>query len=208
MLSHFHYACESDWSVMPYSIRAINAMTLFIPPEALCYYHNHVNWMDVQAHQLADSDTHLRVTLFAVPIFVGFGAQNADRSVEFYRKTRRYIELNKGFCRPVMADHPVVYHHTPDIGLFSPADWCVLEYARNDQTRGYAGVFKLIGGDETYLLRLRGINLAYEYEVTLDNRQQTFRISGRDMAINGLPVRLDAALTSELVLYKQVESQH
>ena len=31
MLARFHYACESDYSVMPYSIRAINAMTLFDP---------------------------------------------------------------------------------------------------------------------------------------------------------------------------------
>ena len=80
MLSRFHYAAESDWSVMPYSIRAINAMSLFVPPEALCYYHNHVNWAGVQAHHLGDADTHLRVTLFAVPIFVGFGAQDADRT--------------------------------------------------------------------------------------------------------------------------------
>lgn len=205
MLSRFHYACESDWSVMPFSIRAINAMTLFIPPESLCYYHNHVNWLGVQAHQLADADTHLRVTLFAVPIFVGFGAQNADRSSDFYLKTRRYIALNKGFCRPVMADHPAVYHHTPDIGLYSPADWCALEYGRRDKERGYAGVFKLKDGTAEYLLRLRGLDLAREYEVTLDNQQATFRIHGRDLVLNGLPIRLDSALTSELVLYKACE---
>jgi alpha-galactosidase len=207
MLSRFHYACESDYSVMPYSIRAINAMTLFIPPESLCYYHNHVNWpgMKVQAHQLADADTHLRVTLFAVPIFVGFGAQDADRSTDFYAKTRRYISLNKGFCRPVMANHPQVYHHTPDIGLFSPAEWCVLEYGTQDRQRGYAGVFKLRDGAAEYLLRPRGLNLSWDYEVTLDNSQQTFRIAGRDLALRGLPIQLDSALTSELVLYQAIE---
>lgn len=202
MLARFHYACESDWSVMPYSIRAINALTLFIPPEALCYYHNHVNWMGAQAHQLADADTHLRVTLFAVPIYVGFGAQNADRSTAFYERTRRYIGLHKGFCRPVLANHPQVYHHTPDIGLFAPAEWCVLEYGTAERERGYAGVFKLRDGRAEYLLRLRGLNLAQDYEVTLDNSQQTFCSSGRDLALNGLPIQLDAALTSELVLYR------
>ena len=204
MLSHFHYACESDWSIMPYSIRAINAMTLFIPPESLCYYHNHVNWMGVQAHQQADADTHLRVTLFALPIFVGFGAQNADRTSEFYRKTQRYIALNKSFCRPVMADHPRVYHHTPDIGQYNPADWCVLEYGAQDRRQGYAGVFKLTGGPAEYLLRLRGVDFSEEYEVALDNDQQTFRIPGRELAMRGLPITLDAALTSELILYKAV----
>ncbi len=202
MLGRFHYFCQSDWSVIPYSIRAINALTLFIPPEALCYYHNHVNWMGAQAHQLADADTHLRVTLFAVPIFVGFGAQDADRSTEFYRKTRRYIDLNKGFCRVVMAAHPRVYHHTPDIGLLSPAGWCVLEYGTPDRQQGYAGIFKLSEGAEEYLFRPRGLDFGRKYEVTLDNLGQTFVIPGSELALRGLPIRLDAALTSELVLYK------
>ncbi|MHB9034606.1 MAG: alpha-galactosidase, partial [Anaerolineae bacterium] len=202
MLARFHYACESDWSVMPYSIRALNALTLFIPPEALVYYHNHVNFLGTQAHQFADAETHLRVTLFAVPIYVGFGAQNASRATAFYERTRRYIALHKGFCRPVLAGHPLVYHHTPDIGLYAPAEWCVLEYALADRSRGYAGVFKLQDGPGTYQLRLRGLDLARDYEVTLDNTQQAFRISGRELALGGLPVQLDAALTSELVFYR------
>jgi alpha-galactosidase len=198
MLSRFHYHCESDWSVMPYSIRAINGLSLFIPPEAIVYYHNHIQ----HAHQVADLDTHLRVTLFAVPIYVGFGSQDADRSTAYFAKARRYIGLHKGFCRPVLAGHPVVYHHTPDIGLFKPADWCVLEYAAPDRSRGYAGIFKLTGSSTPYLLRLKGIDLGADYEVTLDNASQTFRISGRDLAINGLPIALDSALTSELVMYE------
>ena len=76
MMSRFHYACESDFSMFPRSIRAINGLTLFIPPESLCYYHNHMPL----AHEKADLDTHLRVTLFAQPIFVGFGAQAEDRT--------------------------------------------------------------------------------------------------------------------------------
>jgi hypothetical protein len=106
--------------------------------------------------------------------------------------------------RPVMANHPRVYHHTPDIGLFSPAEWCALEYGMSDRSRGYAGIFKLSNGSGEYLLRLCGVDLGSEYEVTLDNSQQTFRISGRELALQGLPIQLDAALTSELVLYKAI----
>ena len=203
MLSLFHYMCESDWSVHPYAIRALNAMTLFIPPESLCYYHNHVNWgSQLQAHQTADADTHLRVSLFALPIYVGFGAQNADLKTDFFRKTRRYLDLHKGFCRPVLAGHPTVYHHTPDIGLYTPAPWCVLEYAAADRSRGYAGVFKLAHDQEPYLLRLRGVDRAAWYQVTLDNSGQTFRLSGNELA-NGISIPLDAALTSELVMYQR-----
>jgi alpha-galactosidase len=199
MLSRFHYACQSDWSVLPYSIRCINALSLFIPPESLCYYHNHIQ----HAHQVGDLDTHLRVTLFAVPIFVGFGSQGTDRATEYFDKVRRYIALHKGFCRPVLAGHPIVHHHTPDIGLLSPAQWCVLEYACPDRSRGYAGVFKLLNGAGEYRLRLRGVDAGADYTVTLDNSGQTFRVSGHELAHSGLPVALDSALTSELVMYER-----
>ncbi len=200
MAARFHYHCESDWSVMPYSIRAINSLSLFIPPEAIVYYHNHIQ----HAHQVADLDTHLRVTLFAVPIFVGFGSQGADRSTEHFEKTRRTIGLHKGFCRPVLAGHPVVYHHTPDIGLFKPADWCVLEYATPDRRRGYAGLFKLSGGRSEYRFRPRGVDSSATYDVTLDNRRHVMRLSGQDLLLHGLPVAIDAALTSELIMYEAV----
>jgi alpha-galactosidase len=187
--------------VLPYSIRAINALSLFIPPESLCYYHNHVQ----HAHQVGDLETHLRVALFCVPIFVGFGAQGADRSTEYAAKVRRTIDLHKGFCRPVLAGHPVVHHHTPDIGLFGPAEWCVLEYACPDRSRGYAGVFRLVNGASEYRLRLRGVDAGADYKVTLDSASQTCCISGRDLALNGLPIALDSALTSELVRYERKE---
>ena len=104
-----------------------------------------------------------------------------------------------------MANHPAVYHHTPDIGLFQPADWCVLEYAREDATQGYAGVFNLSGIKQEYLFRPRGVDRSSEYEVTLDNAGQKFTISGGDFANDGLHIRLDAALTSELILYGKIK---
>ena len=189
----------SDFSMFPRSIRAINGLTMFLPPESLCYYHNHMP----MAHQKTDLDTHLRVTLFAQPIFVGFGAQDADRSTQYFQKTKRYIRLAKEFTAPVLAAKPVVYHHTPDIGLQDPAEWCVLEYGAPDRSRGYAGLFRLASGPAECRLRLRGVDVGAEYEVTLDNGSQVFRMSGRDLALNGLPVALDSAMTSELVMYQR-----
>jgi hypothetical protein len=156
------------------------------------------------AHLKADLDTHLRVTLFAQPTFVGFGAQDADRSTPYFQKTRRYLRLAKEFTGPILAAQPMVYHHTPDIGLYAPADWCVLEYAAQDRRRGYAGVFRLTNGRTEYQLRLRGVERGADYEVTLDNTHQVFRATGRELAEGGLPIALDAANTSELVMYKKI----
>ena len=198
MLSRFDYCCDSDLSQMPLSIRRINAMTLFLPPEAIAYYHNHINF----AHQLADIETHLRVTLFAIPIFVGFGAQNADRGSVYFQKTREYIALAKGFCRPVMEAGAVVYHHTPYIGMVQPASFCVLEYGAKDKSRGWCGVFKLDDGRDTYNLRLSGIDEGKTYEVTRKNTGGVFQITGHELANNGLNITLENINTSELILYR------
>jgi len=199
MMSRFHYACESDFSMFPRSIRAINGLTLFLPPESLCYYHNHMP----HAHHKTDLDTHLRVTLFAQPIFVGFGAQDADRSTPYFEKTKRYIRLAKEFTAPILAAKPTVYHHTPDIGLYAPTDWCVLEYAAPDRSRGFAGLFKLSDGACEYRFHPRGVDSSATYSVTLDNRRQILRLSGQDLLLHGIPVRLDAAFTSELIMYEK-----
>jgi alpha-galactosidase len=202
MLSRFHYCASSDYSTFPRSIRQINSLSHFLPPEAICYYHNHIPF----AHLTADLDTHLRVTLFAVPLYVGFGAQNAQRDTPYFAATRRTIELAKTFCRPIMANHARVYHHTPDIGVFRPAEWCVLEYAAQDRSRAYAGIFRLsqTGADE-YVFRPRGIDAGCDYRVTLDNTQQTYRVSGHELLNEGVRVLLDAPLTSELLLFEAME---
>ncbi len=200
MVSRFHYSCESDISSFPHSICTINSMSLFIPPSAICYYHNH----NVYAHQLADMNTHLRVTLFAVPIFVGFGSQAADRTTSYFKEIKRYIELNKTFCRKIMANDPVVFHHTPDAAVNNGSPWCVLEYARQDRSSGYAGVFKLKNDmtDNEYLFKPRGIDISKSYKVTLDNDGQHLVISGWELSQTGIKVHLDAAKTSELILYE------
>jgi alpha-galactosidase len=201
MMSRFHYACESDFSMFPRSIRAINGLTLFLPPESLCYYHNH---MPV-AHQKADLDTHLRVTLFAQPIFVGFGAQDADRSTPYFEKTQRYIKLSRELVAPIMKTQPRVYHHTPDIGLQSPTDWCVLEYAAKDRSAGYAGLFRLgVNTQQEYLFRPRGLDTVRRYAVTLDNSSAVIERCGGELMSFGIPVRLDAVNTSELLIFKAI----
>jgi hypothetical protein len=175
-------------------------MTLFLPPEAIVYYHNHIQ----AAHQLADVETHLRVTLFALPIYVGFGAQNADRNSIYFEKTREYIALAKGFCRPVLEGGAAVYHHTPYIGMANPADFCALEYGAKDKSRGYCGIFKLDSGQAIYNLRLKGVDLGKNYEVTFKNSGAKVKLCGFEIANTGLNIELESINTSELILYENI----
>ena len=202
MLSCFHYAAQSDWSVFPFSIRAINGLTLFLPPETLCYYHNHIHF----ASQMTDIDTHLRVILFCSPIFIGYGGQNANRDTIYFQKTREYTELFKSFCRPVITK-ATVFHHTPDIGVTEPAEWCVLEYTAENSECGYVGLFRL--GDDAafdeYTLRLRGVAVNKTYEVTTYNDGSKFVIQGAELIRTGLNVRLSSVNSSELILYTELK---
>ncbi|MHB1294708.1 MAG: alpha-galactosidase [Anaerolineae bacterium] len=206
MLSRFHYCAESDFSHFPISIRAINGLTTFLPPDTLGYYHNHM----YSAHLSADLDTHLRVILFANAWFVGFGAQDADRTVPYYAKTKRYIELAKTFCYPIMSGQPLVYHHTLGIGVYDPADWCVLEYTAPDHSRGYAGVFALESSTpgmvaKEYLLRLRGVDPSKTYQVTMDNVGKAFTMTGQELTNGGLSIRINGGMLSELVMYQAMD---
>jgi alpha-galactosidase len=212
MLGRFHYACESDYSQFPRSIRAINGLTLFVPPEKLSYYHNHMP----DASQQTDVHTHLRVALFAQPVFCGFGAQDAEEPRECPVTTRRYIRLIREFTGPVLGGEPRVYHHTPDIGVARPAVWCVLEYASQDRSQGYAGIFRLDSSDGQkqqdappdpgeYLFRPRGMEPGRAYLVTLDNSDETTEHLGSELMQHGLRIRLDRPNTSELVLYRVKE---
>jgi len=202
MVSRFHFSSMSDVSTYPNSICNINSMSLFIPPSALMCYLNIQSGSSYTDH-FSDLQTFLRVTLFSIPIWGGFTAQDADRSTWYFRESKRYIKLNKTFCRRVMANQPVVFHHTPEAGIPNNSPWCVLEYARPDKTCGYAGVFKLkTDGNNEYLFLPKGIDFSKQYKVTLDNDQQTFVVSGRDLAQNGIRIRLDQARTSELIMYE------
>jgi hypothetical protein len=55
---------------------------------------------------------------------------------------------------------------------------------------------------EEYVLRPRGLDVSRRYRVTLDNRNQAFEMDGSALAQAGWRVRLEGALTSELVLFE------
>ncbi len=215
MMSRFHCAAISDFSTFPRSIREINGITIFLPPEALCYYHVHL----FSAHQMADIDTHLRVILFCQPVFVGFGAQNTPHFSQYLQKVKRYIKLFQEIAAPILAKHPKVFHHTPDIGLYKPATWCVLEYATEDGSAGYAGIFRLRrdgGGQknrrvssngEEYLFKPKGINPAEEYLITLDNSGAILKMAGIELLRWGIPIRLSQVCTSELIIFRKAPFQ-
>jgi hypothetical protein len=95
-----------------------------------------------------------------------------------------------------------VYHHTPDLPIDAPSPWLVLEYAAQDSTRAVAALFRTAqSGDDNYLFKPRGLDLGRTYLVTFSNTNQKVQMTGARL-MDGIPVRLDAAMTSEMLIFE------
>jgi alpha-galactosidase len=114
------------------------------------------------------------------------------------------IELYKQFVRPFHATSRI-YHHTPVVEGFEPHGWGVIELAAQDRSRVIAGLFRLSDPAEpAYLLRFRGLDVGRRYRVTFDNSGDRVELDGFTLTHTGVPVRLESALTSELLLVEAI----
>ena len=114
-------------------------------------------------------------------------------------RVRHWVALYRDFVRPFMSTGRI-YHHTPEVSGPDPQGWGVLELASADRARGICGLFQLSAPTEPeYLLRLRGLDVSRRYRVTWDNSGQACELDGLTLMKRGLTVRLEGALTSELL---------
>jgi hypothetical protein len=85
--------------------------------------------------------------------------------------------------------------------MMEPSPWVVLEYAGADRTKELVGLFRTSqSGDSVYRFEPRGLDLSRSYEVHFENSAQVVEISGSQLLENGIPVRLDENLSSELLV--------
>ncbi len=83
------------------------------------------------------------------------------------------------------------------------APWVVLEYATPDNRRDVATMFRTSQvGDSTYRFVPRGLDARRTYRVTFGNSGQTAELSGDRLLQEGISVRLEAAETSEMLLFE------
>jgi alpha-galactosidase len=96
-----------------------------------------------------------------------------------------------------------VYHHTPLTPLIESSPWVALEYATPDNRRAVAGIFRTSQqGEPQYIFRPRGLDAGRKYKVRWGNRSQIAELSGAELEREGIAVRLDTNLTSELLIFE------
>lgn len=199
MVRRFSHTWVTDWQIAPRSFLITNGMTMALPPE-------HVDRLlgGQSGHTAADFDFQARLLLFVRPT-IGFVYPMGSRpNPVFMERLRHFVGLYKEFVRPFMSTGRI-YHHTPVVAGPEPQGWGVLELVSQDSTRGVCGLFQLSspGGSE-YLLRLRGLDEGRRYRVTSDNSGRSWEVEGWVLVRQGIIVRLEGALTSELLLFEAV----
>lgn len=199
LVRHFCHTWVTDWQLAPRSFTITNGMTMALPPE---YVDRLIGGQS--GYTRAELEFQDRLLLFVRPT-IGFPKpRGANWNPQQLASLRHFVDLYKGVARPIMATGRI-YHHTPEFQGPEPHGWGVLELASNDRTRALCGLFQLSAPTEPeYRLRLRGLDVGRRYSVTFDNTGQTAAVEGVVLMHEGLTVRLEGALTSELLVIEAV----
>ena len=197
MVSCFTHTWVTDWQIHPRAFSITNGMTMALPPECVD------RLMIGQASYLtADLSTMLRNQLFARPTISALHTTYFGKNPQQTAMVRHNVGIYKDFVRPMHTDSRC-YHHTPELSKACDG-FGVIELAAKDSSRGMIGIFRLAEPErEETTVFPRGVDLSKNYLVTFDNSGAKVRLSGFELAQNGLRIRLGSALTSELVLYSE-----
>ncbi len=201
-LARFHNTELSDWMRLPRGLRILYGVTASLPPEILLRTFG----TEVPEHALEGNvDAQLRLCLCRI-IFRGIAPSLADLSPGLKARIAHYVALYKRTLRPILIGGRV-FHHTPFRPHAEHLPWCVTEIAAPGGALACATIFRASGmqtGEprDEYVFRPRGLDPAADYAVTLDNSGQTYRARGAELIQNGIRIRLEQALTSELILFR------
>ena len=197
IVKQFNHTDITDWQIAPRSFMITNGMTMALPPE---FIDRLLGGQDGQT--AADFDFQSRLLLFLEPKFGFLYPPGSPPNPIFIQRAKHWVSLYKDIVRPFMSTSRI-YHHTPEVSGREPQGWGVLEMASNDRTRDICGLFQLSSPTiPEYRLRPRGLDISRRYRVTFDNRGESVVIDGFTLVEQGLLVRLETALTSDLLIFE------
>jgi alpha-galactosidase len=201
LLRYFDLTEITDWMPAPRSLKILNGITLTLPPE-ICL---NTFGTEIADHYLyGDLDFLIRTCLFGHPILRGIAPSLQEIGEPRRSRIAHALGLYKTFIRPMSPDMRV-FHHTPVLPLRKRPPWCVLEYAARDGSREVVGIFRLTApGHAHYRYRARGLRAGSRYRVTFDNSGEAVELSGLELQRDGVELRLESPLTSELLLIERI----
>ncbi len=196
LVSRFHHTWVSDCQVAPRSVRIFNGMSLALPPE----YIDRNCGVGQDGHLFGDLGFQIRTCMLGHFTLTGFYPTARDYNPVQMDFVRHCVSLYKEFIRPMLPESRI-FHHTPVLPGRDPKEWCVIELAAGNTERAVGAVFRMAGpATAETRIHFRGLNPGLTYKVTFDNSGYTATTAGLELIQKGLTVRLDHAITSELIL--------
>jgi len=202
VIGRFHEAYLTDGLSVPHVLRNYCGQSMALPPEIF------VIGLGVEptTRGLGHVDTQLRCTFTLSTPWLHSGVAPSLDELTADRKARylHYVDLYKSFIRPVLPTAKV-YHHAPATATQGVAagGWFAIEFAAPDGLRGWATVVRIgANGADSFILRPRGLDPGRDYQVTFDSAGSTAPIPGWRLVREGIEVRREALLSSELLLFE------
>lgn len=199
MMKNFNHTWVSDNQCAPLSVMITNGMTMALPPERVDRLFAGMN-----SHKFGSLDLQMRNTMLthmSINVISPVTAPMNEKQLEFVKHS---IGIYKDFIRPFMPTAKT-FHHTPDVAETFTDGFTAIEIASPEADRGALTAFNLGGTNKTLRkVRLKGADASKNYEVTLDNNNEKFVVSGRELKYEGINLYIPASLSSELVLYKEI----
>ena len=199
IMQRFQNTELSDWLRAPRGLKILNGMTWILPPEIL------LRTFGTESDGVtsdADLVTQLRQIAMALPIFRGLSPSLEEFNPLVRKEVRDYVDLYKQVVRPVLKDCRV-YHHTPLTPMMEGSLGWFWNMRTPDSQKALGWFFRTSeSGDSTFRFMPRGLDISRTYDVTFSNTGQTIEIPGFQLLQNGIPVRLEGNLTSELLIFR------
>ncbi len=196
IMKAFNHTWVSDCQCAPESVLITNGMTMALPPERVDRL-----FAGMGCHRYGSLDLQMRNTMLTHMTLNVIAPYDAPMNTEQAEFVRHSVKIYKEFIRPFIAQSKI-YHHTPDIDKSSV---CVLEIAAPDKSRGAAAIFNLVNtGENAVKFRAKGADKSKNYTVYFDNDGESFTITGKELCLDGIEIDVSAALSSELILYKEI----
>jgi len=195
-MKNFNHTWVSDNQVMPRSTEITNGMTMALPPERVDRL-----FAGMGCHNLGDMKSHLRNTMLCHMSLNVISPAILEPNSDMMGFIGRSVELYKNEIRSILPEC-LVYHHTPTRKDIVEKGFTCLEIALPNAEKGFFTVFSAPkSGRAEIVIRPRGISEGRKYRVYLDNSGVEFEANGRELAADGIRIKLDSALSSELVGY-------
>lgn len=198
MMKNFNHTWVSDNQRMPRSVRITNGMTTVLPPERVDRL-----FAGMGCHESGEAAAHIRNTMLGHMSLNVIAPAVLHSNDSLMKLVKHSVSFYKKYVRPVLPDSRI-YHHTPDVDSIDSTGAVILELSSCDGNTGFITVFtEPLNPNEKITVYPRGINEDVTYSVYLDNRRLEYTVSGRELASEGITVRLPSSLSSELIMYRK-----